>query len=100
MFETFNPAVPLYDYSKPYQQIVFQYSLHILDKPGRRLQHNEFLAQPTGYPRIKMIEQLIGETDEQKIDTIRQNLLEYSKLDTLAMVEILKVLEREIKSLL
>ncbi|OQX77350.1 MAG: hypothetical protein B6D64_08410 [Bacteroidetes bacterium 4484_276] len=35
---------------------------------------------------------LIDETDEQKIDTIRQNLLEYCKLDTLAMVEILRVL--------
>ena len=60
-FETFNPAVPLYDYSKPYQQIVFQYSLHILNEQGGQLEHKEFLAQPTGDPRIPMIEQLITE---------------------------------------
>jgi hypothetical protein len=60
-FETFNPAVPLYDYSEPYQQIVFQYSLHILNEQGGQLEHKEFLAQPSGDPRIPMIEQLISE---------------------------------------
>lgn len=60
-FETFNPAVPLYDNSKPYQQIVFQYSLHFLSEQGGQLEHKEFLAQPTGDPRIPMIEQLITE---------------------------------------
>jgi len=195
-FETFNPAVPLYDYSKPYQQIVFQYSLHILDKPGGQLQHKEFLAQPTGDPRIPMIEQLINEIgthgdivvynkgfetgrlneiardfpkyepaiqnilarivdlmtpfqqklyytpemkgsysikyvlpalvpgfsydnleinnggdaslafanlldekDQQVIDKTRHNLLEYCKLDTIAMVEVLMVMEKELKLL-
>jgi hypothetical protein len=29
-FETFATAVPLFDKSRPYQQLVFQYSLHIL----------------------------------------------------------------------
>ena len=28
-FETINPAVPIYDNSRPYQQLVFQYSLHV-----------------------------------------------------------------------
>ena len=27
-FETFQPAVPMFDNSKPYMQIPFQYSLH------------------------------------------------------------------------
>ena len=31
-FETFQPAVPLYDYSSPYNQIPFQYSLHYQKK--------------------------------------------------------------------
>ncbi|MCF8297468.1 MAG: DUF2779 domain-containing protein, partial [Saprospiraceae bacterium] len=53
-FETFNPAIPLYDNSKPYQQIVFQYSLHILEKPNGKLLHKEFLAQASGDPRIPM----------------------------------------------
>ncbi len=58
-FETFNPAVPLYDFSRPYQQIVFQYSLHILEKPGAELIHKEFLAGTDTDPRPKMMEQLI-----------------------------------------
>jgi len=60
-FETFNPAIPLYDHSKPYQQIVFQYSLHILDKPGGELIHKEFLAQQNVDPRIPFMDQLISE---------------------------------------
>ena len=35
-FESFQPAVPLYDKSSPYEQIVFQYSLHyVLEKDGK-----------------------------------------------------------------
>ncbi len=58
-FESFQSAIPLFDQSKPYQQTVFQYSLHILDKPDGTLQHKEFLAEPTGDPRLPFIEQLI-----------------------------------------
>lgn len=58
-FETFNPVIPLYDHSRPYQQIVFQYSLHILERPGAELRHHEFLAPATGDPRIAMISQLL-----------------------------------------
>lgn len=43
-FETFQPVVPLYDNSSPYQQISFQYSLHVLDKKDGNLTHKEFLA--------------------------------------------------------
>jgi len=72
-FETFNPAIPLYNQSRPYQQIVFQYSLHILDKPGGRLKHQEFLAQTIGDPRIPMIKQLI-----EKIGT-KGDIVVYNK---------------------
>jgi hypothetical protein len=53
-------AVPIYDESKPYQQLVFQYSLHIQEKPGGDLIHKEYLAATDGSdPRIKFMEQLI-----------------------------------------
>ena len=55
-FETFQPAVPLYDNSKPYQQIPFQYSIHLKEKKGGELKHFEFLAEPGEDPRIKFIE--------------------------------------------
>ncbi len=58
-FETFNPAVPLFDDSRPYQQIVFQYSLHIKETPVSECRHYEFLADAAGDPRIQFIESLL-----------------------------------------
>jgi hypothetical protein len=193
-FESFQPAVPLFEHNRPYQQIVFQYSLHIQGSPTSELQHKFFLAEADGTdPRVPFIgsliqdigtsgdiivfnrsfeasrlneiaasfpeynaavknivsrikdmmllfqqrhfyvpemrgsysikqvlpalvpgfgydnlaiadggsasmafTSLIGETDLFKIMKIRQHLLEYCKLDTLAMVEILKVLKRSL----
>ena len=58
-FETFATAVPVFDGSRPYQQLVFQYSLHIEYEDGR-LEHKEFLAQADGTdPRIEFISRLI-----------------------------------------
>lgn len=58
-FETIGPAVPIYDGSRPYQQLVFQYSLHIQEAPTSKSQHREYLADPSQDPRIGFIEQLI-----------------------------------------
>ena len=41
-FESYQDAIPEYDGTKPYQQLCFQYSLHILDKDGN-LSHKEYL---------------------------------------------------------
>lgn len=60
-FETINPAVPIYDGSKPYQQLVFQYSLHIQETPTSSIQHREYLADPNKDPRIGFIEQLVND---------------------------------------
>ncbi len=47
-FETFATAIPVFDKSKPYLQLVFQYSLHILPSANGELQHKEFLAETNG----------------------------------------------------
>ncbi len=57
-FESFAPAIPLYKDSKPYDQIVFQYSLHCIEDEGAPLRHREFLAMPGGDPRRSLAEQL------------------------------------------
>jgi len=59
-FETFDTAVPIYDKSRPYQKIPFQYSLHIQHKDGK-LEHFEYLADGDEDPRIKLLEQLKNE---------------------------------------
>ena len=42
-YETFPSAVPRFDGYSPYQQIPFQYSLHILKSPKDKPEHLEFL---------------------------------------------------------
>lgn len=62
-FETFQVAVPLFDNSRPYQQLVFQYSLHIQDEEGGGIEHREYLAEGNGAdPREKLINHLIKDT--------------------------------------
>ncbi|MGF7003435.1 hypothetical protein M2149_001836 [Lachnospiraceae bacterium PFB1-21] len=50
-FETIQPAVPLWDNTKTYQQIPFQYSIHIQEAPLREPTHREFLAKEGVDPR-------------------------------------------------
>jgi hypothetical protein len=65
-FETIQFAVPRYDESRPYQQIPFQYSLHVQQTPTSSshhhistLAHYEFLGTPPGDPRPAFIESLL-----------------------------------------
>ena len=44
-YETCQYAIPEFVGTKAYQQIPFQYSLHIIKEPGAQLEHKEFLAQ-------------------------------------------------------
>ncbi|MBR3363816.1 MAG: DUF2779 domain-containing protein, partial [Solobacterium sp.] len=60
-FESFQPPVPLYDYSFPFEQIPFQYSLHYQKKKNGRLYHKEFLAYPYDDPRQAIAERLCAD---------------------------------------
>lgn len=44
-FETFQQPIPEFNGVKPYAQIPFQYSLHILREENGELEHREFLAK-------------------------------------------------------
>ncbi len=57
-FETVNPAIPFYDGTRPFQQVPFQFSLHILHGPGERLDHYAFLAEGVGDPRPEFLNRL------------------------------------------
>lgn len=57
-FETQQDAVPQYKGAKPYQQIPFQYSLHIIEREGGPLQHKEFLGISGQDPRRDIAEAL------------------------------------------
>ncbi len=56
-FETYQQAVPEFYGVRPYQQIPFQYSLHIEQEDGS-LEHREFLAEAGTDPRRALAERL------------------------------------------
>lgn len=59
-FETFQLAIPKFVNSRPYQQLVFQYSLHKQNSKGSDLFHTEFIAETNSNdPRISFIKKLI-----------------------------------------
>jgi hypothetical protein len=59
-FETFQSAVPLYDGTKPYQQIPFQFSLHVCETPKAEPVHHAWLAEGSDDPRRGFLDALRG----------------------------------------
>lgn len=57
-FETMAPAIPLVDGTRPYQQVPFQFSLHVLDAFDSTPRHHEYLAAQPADPRPGLIEAL------------------------------------------
>jgi len=58
-YETIFPAIPVFDNASPYQQIPFQFSLHIQEKKGAGLKHIDFLHTEPGDPRLDFIAALL-----------------------------------------
>lgn len=83
-FESFQPAVPLFDNAKPYEQIVFQYSLHYIEEEGGELKHKEFLAYPGGDPRRALAEQLCRDIPLNVCTTAYNMSFERSRIRELA----------------
>nr|MBP7232848.1 DUF2779 domain-containing protein [Syntrophaceae bacterium] len=57
-FETFASAVPLFDDSRPYQQIPFQFSVHVVKKKGASPEHYSYLADGRHDPRPELMAKL------------------------------------------
>lgn len=59
-FETFGPPIPIFNGTRPYQKIPFQFSLHIVKGQGDKPQHCYFLADSVGDPRPGFLSSLKG----------------------------------------
>lgn len=63
-YETYAPAVPVFDGYRPYQRIPFQFSLHILERPDQTdMKHVEYLHEEMSDPSVhvaKLLEEHIG----------------------------------------
>lgn len=60
-FESYQQTIPMFEDVKPYQQIPFQYSIHILESIGSEPIHKEFLAKEGIDPRRKIAERLVDD---------------------------------------
>lgn len=63
-YETLMSLVPYFDGLRPYQQVPFQYSLHVLDSPDGKVRHMEYLHDEKTNPAeslSKTLQSQIGE---------------------------------------
>ena len=72
-FETIGPAVPLFDGVRPYQNIPFQFSLHVVKDEFSQPVHVSFLANGTDDPRPALLSELKNAIGNEG------NILAYSK---------------------
>ena len=59
-FETFQNAIPRFDDQRPYMQMPFQYSLHIVNDDGE-MTHMEFLGNENEDPRRELSERMLND---------------------------------------
>lgn len=57
-FETIAPAIPIYDLTHPYEDVPFQFSLHVVDKEGAEPDHHAYLAPGDVDPRPEVLKRL------------------------------------------
>jgi hypothetical protein len=57
-FETCFSAIPMFDGSRPYEQIPFQFSVHVVTEKGAEPEHFSFLADGTNDPRPEFMAKL------------------------------------------
>ena len=64
-YETYGAAIPLFDGFRPYQQMCFQYSLHVIEQEGDEPKHYEYLHTSADNPvpeLLSNLQQHIGST--------------------------------------
>lgn len=57
-FETIVPCIPIFQGTKPYQQLPFQFSLHVIQKPELELEHFEYLADESHFREGSLVDPL------------------------------------------
>ena len=84
-FETVQYAVPQYEGTHPYQQIPFQYSLHIEPAQGANCEHREFLADAnSANPMRQLAEQLCKDIPADKCVLVYNQKFEKGRLAEMA----------------
>jgi hypothetical protein len=58
-FETFGPSIPMFNGTRPYQSIPFQFSFHVVKDEASTPEHFSFLADGIDDPRPVLLSELV-----------------------------------------
>jgi Domain of unknown function(DUF2779) len=83
-FETVNPALPRFSGMRPYDQIPFQWSVHVQREPGATPEHFEFLATDRSDPRPAFVSALCDSLSERGSIVVYSQQFESQRLSELA----------------
>ena len=85
-FETISTAIPIFDGSHPYQNIPFQYSLHVQESPDSQPKHVSFLANGEKDPRHELIKSLKENLGDKGSIVVYNKSFEKHVLEELEMI--------------
>ena len=83
-FETVNPALPRFVGTHPYDQIPFQWSVHVERQPGAAPEQFEFLATDKSDPRRAFVSALCDSLGERGSIVVYHQQFESQRLSDLA----------------
>jgi predicted RecB family nuclease len=83
-FETVNSAIPRFAGMRPYDQIPFQWSVHLQRQPGAAPEHLEFLATDTSDPRPAFVSTLCDVLGDRGSIVVYHQQFESQRLSDLA----------------
>jgi len=83
-FETVFPALPLFAGLRPYDQLPFQWSVHVQRQPGASPEHHEFLATDANDPRRDFITSLCAVMGKSGSIVVYNATFESQRLSELA----------------
>lgn len=83
-FESMQLPIPVFNGTKPFEQVAFQYSLHCLKSKDSKPEFKSFIARPGEDPRRKMAERLVHDIPEDACVVTYACQLEKRVLATLA----------------
>ncbi|NNM66346.1 MAG: DUF2779 domain-containing protein [Burkholderiales bacterium] len=84
-FESLNPAIPIWPGTRPYQQVVFQWSCHIQTRGGR-VTHREFLSDGPQDPRHAFLTTLLDAVGRSGPVLVWNDAFEKTRLRELATI--------------
>ena len=92
-FETYAYAIPRFKGMRPYQQLPFQYSLHVLEADGT-LRHAEYLHMTDDDPRPALVQQLV-----QDIGPVGSVVVYNARFERGVLHELVRVMPAQKKAL-